>query len=95
MLRLSLLSVVLAACAGDSSGPATCTGLAYDSCLEEHDCQSQICRGFNDLDVIICTTTCTVGDNSTCPKQGNAEVECTAAGVCKPTMANTCILSEL
>lgn len=94
MHRLALLvSVALAACAGDPSGPATCTGLAYDTCLEEHDCESQNCRGFNDLGIIICTQACDA-DNP-CPKQGNAEVECTAAGVCKPAMANTCILSTL
>ncbi|MCX5743592.1 MAG: hypothetical protein NT062_13960 [Proteobacteria bacterium] len=93
MRYLLLAFGLLTACAGDDTGPRTCTGSPYDSCQEEHDCMSAICRPFGDI--VACTQACTVGDNSTCPKQGSTEVVCGADALCAPTAVNDCILSVL
>ncbi len=85
---------LLGACAGDDAAgaPVSCTKQLYDSCREEHDCDTANCKPFNGDGITVCTQTCTPGDNATCPPQGGVEVECNTMGICKPPMANACDL---
>jgi hypothetical protein len=48
------------------SGPA-CTGKPYDLCNSGSDCTSGMCHFFMASNFMVCVTTCTPGDNSTCP----------------------------
>jgi hypothetical protein len=49
------------------SGPA-CTGQVYDYCNTGSDCNDGMCHLFQASGFSVCTTTCTAGDNSTCPQ---------------------------
>jgi hypothetical protein len=49
------------------SGPA-CTGKVYDYCNSGSDCADGMCHLFQASGFSVCTTTCTAGDNSTCPQ---------------------------
>ena len=85
--------VLLAACAGDAP-PASerrCTGDAYDPCLTEHDCMNSNCRLFMADGIQVCTTSCTAGDDSTCPAMADGTpATCNMLGICKPPAANNC-----
>ena len=85
-------AVVGGACAGDAGGTPQCSKQLYDSCRDEHDCTSALCRPFADIDLPVCTMMCTAGDNSTCPKQHGVEVTCGADSLCHPPKANSCSL---
>ncbi len=75
-----------AACAGDSP-PATgrCTGLIYDPCNTEDNCDSALCQNFVD-EFQVCSQMC--DDTLPCPAGG----DCNEFGVCKPPAANACVL---
>jgi hypothetical protein len=49
------------------SGPA-CTGKTYDYCNSGSNCANGMCHLFMASGFSVCTTTCTAGDNSTCPQ---------------------------
>jgi len=89
------IAVLAGACTGDT--PSTkgrkCTGSTYDMCLDEHNCTSAMCHSFNDQGFQVCTVSCTVGDDSTCPKGVDGQKgTCDATGVCVPAMPNDCTL---
>jgi hypothetical protein len=88
-----LLVAVCAGCAGDAPPDTTrsCTGELYDVCLQEHECMSNNCRSFAADGFQVCTTACTAGDDSTCPKTFDGKtVTCNMMGICKPPAANAC-----
>lgn len=92
-----VLAIGLGACAGSkppqpdggSNGPM-CTGQLYDPCSTEHDCMSQNCRSFAGDGFIVCTTTCTPGDDTPCMVAGGQAGTCNAMGLCKPAAPNVC-----
>ncbi|MBA3817838.1 MAG: hypothetical protein H0X17_03025 [Deltaproteobacteria bacterium] len=73
-------------------GPArmACTNALYDPCTTNAQCTSGTCRVFSGSALQICTQACTPGDNSTCPQQAGAVVQCNTMGVCKPAAPNNC-----
>lgn len=88
-----LLVAVCAGCAGDAPPDTTrsCTGELYDACLQEHECMLNNCRNFAADGFQVCTTACTAGDDSTCPKTFDGKtVTCNMMGICKPPAANAC-----
>lgn len=87
-----VMAGLLAGCAGDAKNSNIdaadiCTGKAYDSCRDEHNCASANCRPFGSL--VVCSTSCT---GTECPPQNGVAVPCTA-GFCQPPMANSCTLA--
>ncbi len=95
MKSLSVVLVLLVACAGDAkdtTGDASnvCTGQPYDSCRDEHNCLGANCRPFGTApDVIsVCTTSCT---GTECPMQDGMAVPC-MNNLCQPPKANSCTL---
>jgi hypothetical protein len=95
-MRLALLALLLssAACTGDDGANANpqCTGKIYDLCHDEHDCtdDATLCRPFDGG--IYCTTGCTPGDDTSCPKQHGKVVTCNAQSLCEAAAPNACIL---
>ena len=88
-----LAALVLLACAGDAppDSERRCTGDAYDPCLTEHDCMNNNCRMFMADGIQVCTTSCTAGDDSTCPAMADGRpATCNMMGICKPPAANSC-----
>jgi hypothetical protein len=106
-MRSLLILTVLAACSGNQpadvdanpAGPM-CTKAYYDLCTTEHDCDvamtgstSGVCHYFMADNYMICTNTCTPGDNSTCPKDASGtNGTCNMMGLCKPSAPNMCHL---
>ena len=96
MRILAFVVVLASACSGDNPpnidadprGPM-CTGVAYDNCASEHDCDGNapICKLFQADGFQVCTLSCTPGGTA-CP--GGAT--CNAMSVCEPTAANMCHL---
>jgi hypothetical protein len=98
------LALVLAVCAcggddtsmqaqPDATPEAACTGALYDLCVTNDDCMSGNCRFFGTSNYSACITTCTAGDDTTCPvdKTGN-HATCNDKGNCKPAAPNNCHL---
>ena len=75
----------------DAPAGATCTGAAYDPCTDNTQCMSGNCHLFAQQALQVCVTSCTPGDNSTCPldKTGINGV-CNNMSICKPAAANAC-----
>ena len=78
-----------------SGSAAACTGAVYDPCTDVSQCSASVpggadCKLFNGVGLQVCTQTCTVGDNSTCPMQGGVATSCNNMGICKPNAANNC-----
>ena len=105
MRNLLLAMLVLGACgddggseppidasgSADAGGGSACTNALYDPCTDNTQCTSGNCRAFNmpSPGIQICTQTCDA--NTPCPPPaGGATVQCTNAGVCRPTAANAC-----
>ena len=98
-----VVMVVAVACSGSStthvdasnidtmgSGPA-CTGAVYDNCTMASQCMSTNCHLYMGNGFQVCTTTCTPGNNSTCPVDATGSNGfCNNMGICKPAAANTC-----
>ena len=92
-ISIALLALLVAACAGDAPPDSvrSCEGDVYDPCLQEHDCMSNNCRFFMADGIQVCTTGCTAGDDSTCPKTADDKTAtCNMMGICKPPAANEC-----
>ena len=92
-ISIALLAVVVAACAGDAppDSERRCMGGDYDPCLTEHDCMNNNCRLFTADGIRVCTTSCTAGDDSTCPTMADGgAATCNMMGICKPAAANNC-----
>lgn len=99
----SLVLCLLVAC-GSGSSPATdakkldgagggsaCTGAVYDPCTENTQCMSGMCHLYTMANLQVCTTTCTAGDNSTCPTDASGSNGfCNPMSNCKPAVANSC-----
>src|SRR6266567_9452154 len=75
---------------GSGSGSA-CTGAVYDPCTagSNSQCMSMMCHAYTMSGFTVCTTTCTPGDNTTCPVDisGNHGT-CNSMANCKPTAPN-------
>ena len=93
-----VFALALGAC-GDDGGSApidsggsgsACTNALYDPCTDNAQCTSNNCRSFNmpSPGIQICTQACDA--NNPCPQQNGATVQCTNAGVCRPSAANNC-----
>jgi hypothetical protein len=96
MLTAALL-VLFAACSGDApTGDRTCDGTLYDACSDEHDCMSSNCHNFMTQQFQVCSTGCTVGDDSPCMATSDGKkATCVAiasgpGGICTPPAANPC-----
>ena len=100
---LWLYLCLIAACKDDTStavdapkadgagGGAACTGAAYDPCTTNDQCMSMNCHFYMMSNFTVCVTTCTPGNNSTCPVDSSgANGVCNMMGICKPAMANNC-----
>ena|ERR1041384_2985950 len=96
-MRISIaalaLLALLAGCAGDAppDSERRCLGEVYDPCLQEHECMDNNCRFFMADGIQVCTTSCTAGDDSTCPAMADGRTAtCNMMGICKPPAANPC-----
>jgi hypothetical protein len=69
---------------------AACTNAIYDPCTTAAQCTSGSCQLFQQQGIQVCTTTCTPGDNTTCPTQNGQPAQCNNMGICKPPAANNC-----
>jgi len=76
----------------DSMGSGgMCTGSAYDPCTDNTQCMSQMCHLYSMSGFQVCTVTCTIGDNTTCPKDSTgANGTCNNMANCKPAQPNNC-----
>ena|SRR5437868_5924461 len=91
MQRLLLACLfLLGACSGDSKTPdAGITNAAFGAtCVTPSDtsteCASHVCTNtFDMLGHPVCSQTCTVGMDSTCPS-GSTGMKCNMKGYCKP-----------
>jgi len=87
-MRFPLVLLLAAACAGDSPPPSgVCTGLDYQPCNEEHDCDSNICQNFSADGFQVCSQVC--DDATPCAEGGDCD---TALGFCKPAAPLECTL---
>jgi len=75
---------------GGSGTGVACTNAAYDPCTDNAQCTSNKCQLFSGSGIQVCTTTCTPGDNTTCPLQNGQPATCNNMGICKPLAANAC-----
>lgn len=99
-MRITLALLLLGACTYHSSqnempdalGDAmVCTGAVYDSCTANEQCKSMTCHNYTMFGMQVCTTTCTPGDDSTCPVDSTGQHGmCNAMGNCRPAVANSC-----
>ena len=97
-MSITALLVLVAACTGDAPpSNRTCDGTLYDACSDEHDCLSNNCHNFMMQQFQVCSTTCTVGDDSPCMTTFDGKkATCIAisttgnAGICTPPAANNC-----
>lgn len=83
--------LLLAACAGDEvdegNGPV-CSMALYETCLEEHNCASNVCHNFMGDGFQVCTQACDA--QNPCPDQDGQPVTCNNNGICKPAAATEC-----
>lgn len=92
----TLVVLIAGACSG--SAPANtdsgrvCNGQLYDSCLQEHACESMDCRPFTGDGFQVCSKRCTVGDDAACGKTLDGRPATCDQGICKPPGPNDCIL---
>jgi hypothetical protein len=79
--------------AHDAPPGPMCTGAIYDNCVTNSQCMSANCHFYGTSNFTICTTTCTPGDNTTCPVDSSgAHGTCNTMGNCKPAAPNNCHL---
>jgi len=97
-MSVAALVVLFAACSGDAPTAAerACDGTLYDACSDEHDCTSSNCHNFMTQQFQVCSTGCTVGDDSPCMTTSDGKkATCVATGsgpggICTPPAANPC-----
>jgi hypothetical protein len=97
LLRIALVASLILGCeASDKTAPdadpaaPVCTGLVYDNCSTGAQCMNGMeCHLFSG-EFQVCTTTCTAGDNSTCPPSLGGTPKCNNRGICKPALNNMC-----
>ena len=84
-------SVTVDAPMADVGGGGACTGAAYDPCTTNDQCMSANCHFFMMSSFTVCVTTCTPGNNATCPVDSSGvNGTCNNMGLCKPAMPNNC-----
>ena len=94
-MRGLAFAVLLAACSGNAPpdvdahplGPL-CSKQLYDSCTEEHDCDSGVCQNFGTFQV--CSQSC--GAGNPCPADKSGSPGTCDNGACKPSAPNMCHL---
>ena len=75
----------------DAPPGATCTGAAYDPCTDNTQCMSGNCHLYAAQSLQVCVTTCTPGNNATCPvDKTGVNGMCNNMGICRPAAANAC-----
>lgn len=75
----------------DAPGAKLCTGATYDPCTANTQCMSNNCHLYAAQNLQVCVSTCTPGNNSTCPvDKSGANGMCNNMGICRPAMANDC-----
>ena len=88
MRMLLVVLVALIGCAGDSPASSNkCSGATYDPCVDEHNCDSGLCRNFAADNFQVCSLACDAAQP--CPDDGVCE-----DAVCKPAAPNDCELDE-
>jgi hypothetical protein len=76
-----------------TDGPPSnaCTGKAYDPCTDNSQCMSGNCHLYAAQGLQVCTTSCTAGNNATCPvDKTGANGLCNNMSICRPAAANDC-----
>lgn len=75
----------------DAPSGNACTGAVYDPCTDNTQCMSGNCHLYSAQLIQVCVTTCTPGNNATCPvdKTGVNGI-CNNMGICRPAAANDC-----
>jgi hypothetical protein len=83
-----LAAIVAVGCAGDEvdQGTSPCTGAIYDTCTNEHECESMDCRVIGDHQ--LCTQPCS--PTVACPDFDGEPVACNAGGLCEPDAPRAC-----
>ncbi|HEY4240228.1 MAG TPA: hypothetical protein VGM88_10445 [Kofleriaceae bacterium] len=95
-MRIVLALALVVGCSGDAppvtdgGGMRDCTGVAYDLCSDEHDCDTNMCHTFATQMFQVCTLAC---DASTpCPADSSGNPAACTGGLCVPAAANRCTL---
>ena len=92
-MRSFAIALWLMACEGGSppeidanpAGPR-CSGMTYDLCIEEHDCENMMCKSFEAQSFVVCTLPCGTG----CPPDKSGAAGVCDNGVCRPSAPNMC-----
>jgi hypothetical protein len=96
-MKPTLLVASLVACSGDTSTPVPdadpnaplCTGVAYDNCQSNDQCDSANCHLFEQNGFRVCTQACSAANP--CPMDSaGVQGTCNDKGICKPTRNNAC-----
>ena len=75
----------------DAPPGTACTGAVYDPCTDNTQCTSNNCHLYSAQALQVCVTTCTPGDNTTCPADKTGVYgTCNNMGICRPAAANAC-----
>jgi hypothetical protein len=76
----------------DAPSGVMCTGAVYDPCTANAQCMSNNCHLYQGQNLQVCVTTCTPGNNSTCPvDRTGVNGTCNNMGICRPAQANNCM----
>jgi len=75
----------------DAPSGNACTGAVYDPCTDNTQCTSNNCHLYAAQSLQVCVTTCTPGNNATCPlDKTGVNGMCNNMGICRPAAANNC-----
>jgi len=91
-ILLAFVLVSTVGCAGDEvdeGNGLVCTGLLYQNCNSEHDCESNDCHTFAPEGYNACVQACSA--TVPCPDLNGVAVTCDIdGGYCKPPMQIAC-----
>jgi len=95
-----LVLLTVGACTGGAPANVdsgrTCDTRLYDRCLDEHTCDSMLCRSFPAAGATpafeVCSMTCTVGNDTPCGMTADGRAATCDMGFCKPPGPNDCVL---
>lgn len=74
------------------AGVSTCSGALYDPCTENSQCMSGNCKDYRGAGITVCTEACSGLNSNSCPPDSTGSAGfCNNMGLCKPTVANTCM----
>ena len=95
-MRIAIMfALVLGGCAGDEVDPGNglvCSKALYETCADEHDCDSGLCKFFQGDDMTVCSQQCSAA--MPCPQYMGMAVECNGQGICKPPAAIECRIAD-